>query len=237
MDPLLALACEWGLIVVEDAAQSIGSTYKGKPAGSFGDFGCFSFFPSKNLGGMGDGGMVVTPRSDYVERLRMLRVHGSSPKYYHKLIGMNSRLDTIQAAILLVKWPHLARWTERRRQNAAYYSQRFSFHKSQLITPFVQPENYMVYNQYCVRTPWRDELRQYLHEHEIGTEIYYPLPLHLQECFADLDYSDGSFPEAEKASREILALPVYPELTAEQLAYVVDRVDSFIRSKARLTNV
>lgn len=229
MEPLLALARSREIPVVEDAAQAIGSRYKARRAGSMGEMGCFSFFPSKNLGGFGDGGMITTDRADLAEMLRILRVHGSKPKYFHKVIGCNSRLDSLQAAVLSVKLRHLDAWTAKRRENAAYYRAQFEKHGlTRFITlPACRKENFHIYNQFVIRCPQRDELQAFLAREEIGSEIYYPIPLHLQECYRDLGHKEGDFPESEKAARETLALPIYPELTAEQKDYVVDKIREF----------
>ena len=222
MDPIMEIANKYNLAIIEDAAQSITSTYKGRKAGSVGTVGCFSFFPSKNLGGIGDGGMIVTNDEQLYGRLFIMRNHGSKPKYYHKHIGGNFRLDAIQAAALLVKLPHLDEWSEGRRRNAAYYDKKFE--GTFVQTPYVSPECVSVYNQYCIRVPGRDEVVAHLREKNIGCEIYYPVPLHLQECFRSLGYKEGDFPEAEKATKEVIALPIYPELTDEMKDYVVDAV-------------
>ena len=211
MDPIMAVANKHGLAVIEDAAQSITSTYKGKKAGSIGTAGCFSFFPSKNLGGIGDGGMVVTNDETLYKRLVMMRNHGMEPKYYHKYVGANFRLDPIQAVALLVKLPHLDAWSQARRDNAAYYNEKFA--GTAVQTPYISPECETIYNQYCIRVPRRDEVVAHLHAHNIGCEIYYPVPAHCQECFASLGHQEGDFPASEKAAQEIMALPVYPELT------------------------
>jgi dTDP-4-amino-4,6-dideoxygalactose transaminase len=232
MDPLMDIARDRGLVVVEDAAQAIGSEYKGRRAGSIGDFGCFSFFPSKNLGCMGDGGVITTNDDAYAERLRVLRVHGSKPKYYHKVVGCNSRLDTLQAAIVRTKLPHLDGWTESRQSNAAWYTDAFveaGLADRQLVTPYVVPEGRHIYNQYVVRVKDRDGLMARFKEKGIGTEVYYPVPLHLQECFADLGYREGDLPHAEVAAGETLALPIYPELNGEQKCFVVNVVTEFYR--------
>ena len=222
MDPIMEIANKYNLAVIEDAAQSITSTYKGRKAGSIGATGCFSFFPSKNLGGIGDGGMIVTNDEQLYGRLFIMRNHGSKPKYYHKHIGGNFRLDAIQAAALLVKLPHLDEWSEGRRRNAAYYDKEFE--GTFVQTPYVSPECVSVYNQYCIRVPRRDEVLAHLREKNIGCEIYYPVPLHLQECFRSLGYKEGDCRQAEKAAKEVIALPVYPELTDEMKDYVVDAV-------------
>jgi dTDP-4-amino-4,6-dideoxygalactose transaminase len=222
MDPIMELATQYGLAVIEDAAQSIISTYKGRKAGSIGTVGCLSFFPSKNLGGVGDGGMVVTNDEGLYERVSIMRNHGSQPKYYHQYIGGNFRLDPIQAAVLLVKLPHLDDWSEKRRRNAAYYNRRFE--GTAVQTPYVRAHCRSIYNQYCIRVPKRDEVRKHLSDKKIGCEIYYPVPIHLQDCFKYLAYREGDFPEAERAAQEILALPIYPELTNEMMDFVADTV-------------
>lgn len=222
---IVPLCTKYGLKIIEDAAQAIGSEcpYDGTAhrAGSLGDIGCFSFFPSKNLGGIGDGGMVVTNDPSLYEKMKLLRAHGSSPKYYHKVVGGNFRLDEIQAAVLSVKLKYLDTWTEKRQKNAETYGQLLGgISEKSLITPKALQGYRHIYNQYCIRTGKRDELKAYLAENGVSTEIYYPLPMHLQECFAYLAYSTGQFPEAEKASTEVLALPVYPEMSTEALEYV-----------------
>ena len=226
MDPIVEIAGKHDLAVIEDAAQSITSTYKGKKAGSVGTLGCFSFFPSKNLGGAGDGGMVVTNNEQLHDRIKIMRNHGSHPKYYHRFVGGNFRLDPIQAAVLLVKLAHLANWSEARRRNAAFYNEKFA--DTIVKTPYVHPDCVSIYNQYVIRAPKRDELVAWLREKGIGCEIYYPRPMHLQECFKDLGYKDDDFPQAEKASREVLAIPVYPELTNEMMDCVAETILSFL---------
>jgi dTDP-4-amino-4,6-dideoxygalactose transaminase len=225
MDPIMEIANKYNLAVIEDAAQSITSTYKGKKAGSMGTVGCFSFFPSKNLGGIGDGGMIVTNDEELYNRLIIMRNHGSKPKYYHSYIGGNFRLDPIQAAALLVKLPHLEEWSEARRRNAAYYDKKFE--GTVVQTPFISPDCVTIYNQYCVRVPRRDEVMAHLKKNNIGCEIYYPVPMHLQECFKYLGYKQGDFPESEKTAREIMALPAYPELTDEMKDYVAETILAF----------
>jgi dTDP-4-amino-4,6-dideoxygalactose transaminase len=227
MDPIMDVAKKHKLAVIEDAAQSITSTYKGKKAGSMGTVGCFSFFPSKNLGGIGDGGMVVTNDEKLYERLVMMRNHGQNPKYYHKYIGGNFRLDPIQAAALLVKLPHLDEWSQARRRNAAYYDKKFA--GSVVKTPYISPDCVSIYNQYVIRVPKRDELVKALKAKNIGCEIYYPVPLHLQECFEYLGYKKGDFPEAEKAASEVLAIPIYPELTDEMKDFVAETILTILR--------
>jgi len=238
MDPILEFARQAKVPVIEDAAQAIGCAYApGRSAGTMGLMGCLSFFPSKNLGAAGDAGMVITNDDAVGERLRMLRNHGAKPKYYHRLVGGNFRLDTIQAAVLQVKLKHLDGWTTARRQRASRYRQLFEdagLVRDGLIRLPMTPGDRQrlithIYNQFVVRVPRRDALREFLTSQGIGTEVYYPVPFHLQECFRDLGYREGDFPEAERAAREALALPVYPELTAEQQAYVVDSVRRFFR--------
>jgi len=226
MDPIMKVARRHKVAVIEDAAQSITSTYKGRKAGSIGAAGCFSFFPSKNLGGIGDGGMVVTNDEPLYKRLLMMRNHGSEPKYYHKYVGGNFRLDPVQAAALLVKLPHLDAWSEARRRNAAYYDSRFA--GSAVQTPWISPDCRTIYNQYCIRVPRRDGLVAHLKANKIGCEIYYPVPAHLQECFAYLGHKPGDFPESEKAAGEILALPIYPELTRPMQDAVVESILTFL---------
>jgi len=227
MDPIMEIANKYNLAVIEDAAQSITSTYKGRKAGSIGTAGCFSFFPSKNLGGIGDGGMIVTNDERLYERLFVMRNHGSKPKYYHKYIGGNFRLDAVQAAALLVKLPHLNEWPQGRRRNAAYYGK--SLAGTVVKTPYINPDCVTIYNQYVIRVPRRDEVAAYLSEKNIGCAIYYPVPLHLQECFSYLGGEEGDFPESEKAAKEVLAIPVYPELTDEQLQYVAGKIEEFVK--------
>jgi dTDP-4-amino-4,6-dideoxygalactose transaminase len=229
MDPILQLAEKNGLRVIEDSAQAIGSEYKGRPAGSMGDMGCFSFFPAKNLGCFGDGGVVTTNSEELYQQLKILRVHGSEPKYYHKVIGGNFRLDAFQADVVSAKLNFLEDWTEKRRRNAQTYNQLF---KDSAMTPFVQlpPEVFPrhVYNQYVLGVGnRRDELRAFLNENRIGCEIYYPVPLHLQDCFKSLGYKSGDFPKAEKAAGETLALPISHEVSRGQQEYVVDTIHRF----------
>jgi dTDP-4-amino-4,6-dideoxygalactose transaminase len=236
MDPVLAVARKHGLAVIEDAAQAIGSEYQGRRAGSMGTVGCFSFFPSKNLGAFGDGGAVVTRDTALAGRLRCLRGHGSNPKYYHKFVGGNFRLDTIQAAILQVKLRHLDAWTTRRQEHAAYYDE--AFRKAGLQGTRVEPpavvQSRHIFNQYVIRCNDRDAVRDCLKQQQIGTEIYYPVPMHLQECFANLGYKDGDFPASEDAARTTVALPVYPELSTTQLQRVVDAVAGYYEQAERL---
>jgi dTDP-4-amino-4,6-dideoxygalactose transaminase len=227
MEPILEIARGRGLIVVEDAAQAIGSQYNGQNVGSLGDFGCFSFFPSKNLGGAGDGGLITTKHGSAAGRLRMLRVHGSKERYHHDLLGTNSRLDALQAAVLRVKLRQLDTWTRGRQNRAERYRRLFDeLHIALCVTPPTVPDHKFehVYNQFTIRSRFRDELRQFLRQDGIPTEIYYPLCLHLQTAFAYLGHKIGDFPVAEEASAEVLSLPIYPELTDEQQ----DRVGSSI---------
>jgi dTDP-4-amino-4,6-dideoxygalactose transaminase len=226
MNPIMEVAKKHNLAVIEDAAQSITSIYKGKKAGSMGTVGCFSFFPSKNLGGIGDGGMTVTNDEKLYERMIIMRDHGQNPQYYHKYVGGNFRLDPIQAAALLVKLPHLEDWSEARRCNAAYYNKKFE--GTAVKTPYISPDCITIYNQYCIRVPKRDEVIAHLRKNNIGCAIYYPVPLHLQECFKYLGYKEGDFPESEKAAKEIMALPIYPELTDEMKDYVTETILSFL---------
>lgn len=229
MDPILDWARSHKVAVIEDAAQAIGSEYQGRRAGSMGDYGCFSFFPSKNLGAFGDGGIVTVDTEERAEALRVLRMHGSAPKYYHKLIGGNFRLDALQAAVVSVKLRYLDGWSAQRQENAKRYDALFA--EAGLTDRVGLPtvvQNRHIFNQYIIRVPERDALRNYLGEKGVGCEIYYPLPLHLQECFADVGHGEGSFPESEKAARETLALPIYPELSDEQLVYVVDCIKGFM---------
>ena len=229
MEALLTLARQHGLKIIEDAAQAIGAADgQGRRACSFGDIGCLSFFPTKNLGAFGDAGMCVAQDAALAERMSILRVHGGKPKYYHALIGGNFRIDELQAAVLNVKLPHLDAWTTARQRNAAFYDGAFA--KAALgdavRTPKAAPGRH-IYNQYVIRARNRDALRQHLTELKIGSEIYYPVPLHLQQCFAYLGHGAGAFPQAEAAALETVALPIYPELTSEQLQYVVDGVARF----------
>jgi dTDP-4-amino-4,6-dideoxygalactose transaminase len=256
MDPLMEVARRHNLVVIEDAAQAIGSEYKGRRAGSIGHFGCFSFFPSKNLGGFGDGGMVTANDPALADRVKLLRNHGYRPKYYNKVVGGNFRLDAIQAAVLRVKLKYLDGWTEARQRNAARY--RDLFNEAELsvgpdslsqpragaersspladaagvVLPFEAPERRHIYNQFVIRSGRRDDLMAFLKARRIGTEIYYPVPMHLQECFADLGHRAGDFHESERAAAETLALPIYPELTDEMMGAVVEAVADFYAGRA-----
>jgi dTDP-4-amino-4,6-dideoxygalactose transaminase len=230
-----------GLAVIEDAAQSIGARRKVNGtwtmAGEQPTIGTFSFFPSKNLGGYGDGGMIVTQDAALAERLKRLRVHGGAKQYYHDEVGYNSRLDALQAAVLSAKLPYLARWSAKRRENAAYYDAAFAelARNGALSTPVIGPENESIFNQYTLRIPGgkRDALQGFLKERGIGTSIYYPLPLHLQPCFAYLGYKEGQLPESERAAKEVLSLPIFPELTRGQLDEVVSGVQAFFAPSKR----
>ncbi len=228
LDPLLRLAAERNLPVIEDAAQSIGAEYKGRRAGSMGAMGCFSFFPSKNLGAYGDGGMLTTNDRALAERLSALRVHGSRTKYFHEWVGANSRLDTLQAAVLRVKLRHLDSWTAGRQRNAAIYREIFASMSLPVTIPVPAAHTTRhIYNQFVIVVPRRNALREYLKEHGIGTEVYYPLPLHLQKCFASLGHRVGDFPVSERLANESLALPIYPELSREEIEYVCGGIQAF----------
>lgn len=230
MDPIMALAKSRNIPVMEDAAQSIGATYKGRQACSMGDIGTLSFFPSKNLGAFGDAGMVCTNRSDLADRIRMFRDHGASPKYYHKWIGGNFRLDALQAAVVRIKLQYLSGWSKQRAENACRYSGFFA--GSVVRPPVINESNISIFNQYCIRVPRRDELRKHLDANGIGNEVYYPVPLHMQECFASLGGKPGDCPNAEAAARDILAIPIYPELTTEQQERVAATILDFYKSGA-----
>src|SRR5882757_3112121 len=230
MDELMGLARRHRLRVIEDAAQAIGTEYKnGARAGSIGDIGCFSFFPSKNLGAFGDAGLCTTGDADLAERMRVLRVHGGKPKYFHALIGGNFRIDELQAAVLRVKLKYLDGWTQARQRNAAFYDRAFAAAAlgTRVVTPPALPGQRHIFNQYVVRVHERDALKKFLAERSIGTEIYYPVPLDRQECFAYLGLEPGAYPESDRAAGETLALPVYPELTEQQLGAVVASVAEF----------
>lgn len=248
MDPIMEIARKHNLYVVEDGAQAISAQYKdGCAVGTIGDFGCYSFFPSKNLGCFGDGGLVVT-NDDKIEHMaRIMRVHGGEPKYYHNVLGGNFRLDAIQAAVLRVKLPHLDSWSQKRRDNAAVYTNAFIKHglaeetgktkfddnNKALIPKAVYKnsghKNHHIYNQYIIRVENRDALRQFLTENGVASEIYYPVPFHMQKCFDYLGYKKGDFPNAEFAADTSIALPIYPELTNEQLEFVVEKIAEFIK--------
>lgn len=239
MNPILRIAKEREIFIIEDAAQALGAEYRPEPhsesrrAGQLGDLGCFSFYPTKNLGAFGDSGMIVTNHPQWADKVRLLRVHGSQPKYFHKWIGINSRLDTLQAAVLLVKFKYLEKWTTARQKKAERYRLLFKDIHSSIEgfkLPIIQYYNRHIFHQFVIRVPKRDRLRQFLKEKGIGTDIYYPLPLHLQECYSYLGYHRGDLPNSEKASEEVLALPIYPELTDDQQDYVVDQIKAFYRN-------
>ena len=235
MNPILQIAKGHQLKIIEDAAQAIGAEYEGKRVAGFGDIGCYSFFPSKNLGALGDAGMVVTNHPDLAERVRILRVHGGAPKYYHKIVGGNFRIDSIQAAVLNVKLNYLDKWTHQRQENANLYEKLFQnsgLTEKRVVLPKAVYKNagfphYHIYNQFVIRVQKRDALRQYLTDKGIGSEVYYPVPLHLQACFQSLGYKRGDFPESERAADETLALPIYPELTPEMQQAVVEAIQFF----------
>lgn len=235
MDALAPIAEAAGVPIVEDAAQSILSTWHGRCSGALGDIGCFSFYPTKNLGGAGDGGFVTTTRDDLAKTLKLLRVHGMEPRYYHDLIGINSRLDSIQAAVLRVKLPHLDAWTTSRQENAARYSSLFAAHDlaGRVTVPSDEPRGRHVWNQYVIRVAdgERDALRKHLTACGVGTEIYYPVPLHLQACFAQLGWRQGDLPQTEQAALETLALPIFPELRADEQHTVVARIAEYFGAK------
>ncbi len=240
MQAILGVAQQFGIAVVEDAAQAIGAEYRlngeARRAGAMSDVGCMSFFPSKNLGGVGDGGMVTTNDTELHHQLHIKRVHGAEPKYYHKVIGGNFRMDPIQACVLRIKLQRLEAWHEQRRQNAVQYNQLLGEAQlEEVVCPAAVYEddnllNHHIYNQYTVRVQRREDLRKFLQERGVATEIYYPVPFHRQECFADLVYQPGSLPESDRAAREVLALPIYPGLTTEMQEYVVENLVEFYRS-------
>ena len=229
MDLLLELSKHHGISIVEDAAQAIGATDRGDQAGSMGVIGAFSFYPTKNLGGAGDGGILTTNDDGLAQRLRRLRTHGGANEYEHSEVGINSRLDELQAAVLNVKFPHLDSWSNERARKAAVYDEQLLDSTSfELIPPSCREEARHIYHQYVIRVPHhRDALMEHLKQHGVGTKVYYPIPLHRQECFAYLGYKEGEFPESEDAARETLALPIYPELTETQQAYVIETIKSF----------
>lgn len=248
MEPIMKIADKHSLYVIEDGAQAISAQYKdGKTVGTIGHIGCFSFFPSKNLGCFGDGGLVTTNDDDLAYKLKIMRVHGGDPKYVHKVIGGNFRIDALQAAVLKVKLPHLNSWSEKRRQNAKLYTSLFvekglaeeegktkfdGNNKVLLPKPVYKNDslqNYHIYNQFIIRVQQRDELRKFLADNSIASEIYYPIPFHLQECFEYLDYKKGDFPVSEFCADSSIALPIYPELSDEQITYVVDKIDEFLK--------
>jgi dTDP-4-amino-4,6-dideoxygalactose transaminase len=229
MNAVMRVAEDRGLVVIEDAAQALGAEHGGRRAGSIGHYGCFSFFPSKNLGAAGDAGMIVTNDAQRAERLKCIRGHGAKPKYHHRIVGGNFRLDAIQAAVVSAKLPHLDSWTARRQANAQRYDRLFAEAvpgagtPSGIAPPAVRTDRH-IFNQYVIRTPRRDELQASLKQRGVGTEVYYPIPMHLQECFAYLGHNVGAFPESERAALETLALPIHPELSEAEARYVVDCV-------------
>jgi dTDP-4-amino-4,6-dideoxygalactose transaminase len=231
MEKINQIAAPKGIRVIEDACQAIGAARNGVRAGGFAYTGCFSFFPSKNLGGFGDGGLITTHEPDLADRLRALRVHGSNSDYHHHLIGMNSRLDALQAAVLQVKLKYVEGWTNKRRLNAERYQECFQDAGllDRITLPYVDRANYHVYNQFTIGTPERDQLGAYLTQHGVGNKIYYPVPLHLQECYQELGYRPGQFPMSEKAAKEVLSIPIYSELTSDQIAYVVETIKGFFQ--------
>lgn len=236
MDGILSLGREYGVPVLEDAAQALGAQHPQGGAGAIGEFGWFSFYPTKNLGAFGDAGMVTCRDSEMAAKIKSFRNHGMEPRYFHKWIGGNFRIDAIQAAVLNIKLPHLDAWSAARREHAAFYRKEFArLGLSETITLPVEPystsglANHHIYNQFVIRAPRRDALREYLQKQGVGAEIYYPLALHQQECFAHLGYREGDFPESERAARESLALPIFPELTREQQTYVVETIRAFYR--------
>jgi dTDP-4-amino-4,6-dideoxygalactose transaminase len=235
MDPIMEIANRHGLKVIEDTAQAIGAEYNGRPAGSIGDIGCTSFYPTKNLGGCGDGGMLTTNDDDIADRLRKLSAHGMRPRYYHSVVGINSRLDTFQAAALNVKIAHLGRYSNQRRANADRYRRLFTAAglDSQLVLPPEMPGQYHVWNQYTIRVPdgRRDEVRAYLGENSVGSDTYYPVPLHMQECFRDVGCELGSLPVTERVADEVMSLPIFPELTDAEQALVVQRIGEVLRAE------
>ncbi|MFM9907102.1 MAG: DegT/DnrJ/EryC1/StrS family aminotransferase [Nitrospiraceae bacterium] len=219
------------LSVIEDACQAIGAGQQGKRAGVLGDTGCFSFFPTKNLGGFGDGGLITTDDKTLADSMAMLRVHGSQVRYLHEAVGINSRLDALQAAVLTIKLKYLDQWTEGRRKNAERYRQLFAKtkHADRVTLPHTTPGNFHVYNQFTVRVSKRDELRAFLKEKGVGTEVYYPLPMHLQNCYRELGHQKGSFPLSEQAAQEVMSIPIYAELTEAQQVYVVEMIGEFYK--------
>jgi dTDP-4-amino-4,6-dideoxygalactose transaminase len=236
MGPIKEIARRHGLVVLEDAAQAIGAAHHGIRAGTLGDVAAFSFYPSKNLGGFGDGGMITTDDPQLARRMARLRVHGMEPKYHHHEVGFNSRLDALQAAVIRVKLRHLDSWTSLRREVAGRYRSLFVSHGLEALVglPVERPGNLHVYNQFVIRVPatFRDSLRDHLTARKVGTEIYYPIPLHLQDCFASLGHRPGDFPQAEAAARQTLALPIYPELTDAEQRYVVGTIHEFLETRS-----
>jgi len=239
MDPLMAIAKQHRLKVIEDAAQAIGTEYRGVRVGSIGDIGCFSFFPSKNLGAFGDAGLCTTNDADLAESMRVLRVHGGKPKYFHSVIGGNFRIDELQAAVLRIKLKYLDGWTKARQRNAAFYDAAFAAadFANRVVAPQAAQNGRHIFNQYVVRVQNRDALKDFLTERSIGTEIYYPVPLHLQKCFAYLNHVTGDFPESERAAKETLALPIYPELEQAQLEAVVASIAEHCAGARKAANL
>jgi dTDP-4-amino-4,6-dideoxygalactose transaminase len=228
---------EFGVLLIEDAAQAFGAKWNGRPAGSLGDLAAFSFYPTKNLSAYGDAGLLTTGNDRFADRARILRVHGMRERYFHEEIGWNSRLDTIQAAVLLVKLRYVESWNQARQQRAKIYDELFTqqglaetgpYPEHGVVLPYVDPRATHVFHQYVIRVPRRDALRKFLTEHGIGSEVYYPVPLHLQKPFANLGYSEGAFPESERAAKEVLALPMFPELTQDEQQRVVTAIAEFL---------
>lgn len=232
LEPLLGLAKKHGLAVIEDCAQATGATYQGQKVGTLGDFGCFSFFPSKNLGGLGDGGMILARDPANLEKVRKLRTHGTIGRYYHEMLGTNSRLDEMQAAALRVKLKYLDRWNQQRRQVAAQYGDRL---RELVRVPVETVESTHVYHQYTLRVPQRDQMKDWLEKKGVGSMIYYPVSLHLQKAFTELGYSEGDFPVSEAAQSEVLSLPMFPELTSAQVGQICDLVASFVTERVATT--
>lgn len=226
LDPIMALAKKRKIAVVEDAAQSLSSKYKNQMSGTIGDLGIYSFYPTKNLGCPGDGGLITTNSDELDEKVRMLKAHGAKRKYFHDLVGYNSRLDTLHAAVLLAKLPHLDAWSAKRRENAAYYNQRFATAK--LTRPTEKPYAYHIYNQYSICLDNRDGLIERFKKEGIGFEIYYPLPLHVQECFRRLGYKEGDLPVSEKCAKSVISLPIYPMLSEQEREFVADTVLQYV---------
>ena len=231
LDPIINIAKKYNIKVVEDSAQAAGAEYKGRKAGSVGDLGCFSFFPSKNLGAYGDAGMVTSHSDDYIERVKTLRVHGSKDKYYYTEVGINGRLDEIQAAILSVKLKYLDKWCDMRVERAAYYNDRFNNHELPIKIPETVKHNKHIFHQYVIRAKNRDNLFEYLKEQNISCGLYYPLPMHLQSSLKCFGYKSGDLPESEKAAKETIALPLFPEITENEQDYVVDNIIDFYSKK------
>ncbi|KAB7707399.1 aminotransferase class I/II-fold pyridoxal phosphate-dependent enzyme [Bacillus aerolatus] len=234
MEAIREIADKHNLVIVEDAAQAIGAKQNGHSVGELGTAATYSFFPTKNLGAYGDGGMIVTNNEELAEKARVIRVHGSKPKYYHHVLGYNSRLDELQAAILNVKFPHLDKWSHARRERAAYYTDKLNEKLEEVLqTPVQKKGNYHVFHQYTLRVPKRDGLQQYLKEQGVSTMVYYPMPLHVQPVFKELGYQEGDLPETEKAAKEAISLPMYPELKQEDQDYVIEKIIEFYQSEGR----